>query len=314
MLAIRILQEQGAQVEALNFRTTFACCQETAALAARELGVRHTVLAQEDDYLDVIRRPKYGYGRGANPCVDCRIYMFRKAKDYVDEVGADCVISGEVLGQRPMSQKRRDLDLIAHDAGLEDRLLRPLSALRLPATRVEREGLVDRQRLYGFVGRSRKPLIALARQFGFRQIPSPSTGCALTEPQFATKVHDLVQLNPANQRWDFELLKYGRHIRFDRHTKVVVGRHETENRHLEYLFHESPSCDTALLIPEGFLGPSALLCGEPQRAALDFAASLLRRYGKPPYGDCAMALVHDKSGQFSIPAEPLAEPAEVQTL
>ena len=143
MLAVRVMLEQGIEVEAVNFQTIFTCCRETAAQAAHELGVPLTIISQRDDYLELIRKPRYGYGKGANPCVDCRIYMFELARQLADERDAELVVSGEVLGQRPMSQKRRDLGIIAHQSGLEDRLLRPLSARLLPPTRAERAGMVE---------------------------------------------------------------------------------------------------------------------------------------------------------------------------
>ena len=139
MLAIRLMQEQGIEVEAINFKTIFTCCQDTAAKAARDLGVRLTIIGQEDDYLDLVRKPMFGYGKGANPCIDCRIYMFERARLAMDQLGASFVVSGEVLGQRPKSQKRRDLEIIAFHSDLEDLLLRPLSAKLLPPTRPERE-------------------------------------------------------------------------------------------------------------------------------------------------------------------------------
>ena len=142
MLAIRLIQEQGIEVDALNFKTLFTCCQYASGQAARELGVRLTVIGSDDDYLDLLRKPKYGYGKGAIPCVDCRIYMFEKARQFMDHVEAQFVISGEVVGQRPMSQKRNDLDNIRCEAGLSDLLLRPLSAKVLPPTRPELDGLV----------------------------------------------------------------------------------------------------------------------------------------------------------------------------
>src|SRR5262245_46437463 len=170
-LAIRIVQEQGIEIEALNFRTIFGCCKDEAGQAAQELGIRLTVVGMDDRYLDIIKRPRYGYGKGINPCVDCRIYLFEIARRFMEQTGSSFVISGEVIGQRPMSQKRRDLDIIARDAGLEELLLRPLSAKLMPPTLPERLGLVDRERLYGIEGRSRKELIELARQFGFTDIP-----------------------------------------------------------------------------------------------------------------------------------------------
>jgi tRNA U34 2-thiouridine synthase MnmA/TrmU len=156
MLAIRLMQAQGVEVEAVNFKTLFTCCQDQAGQSARQLGVRLTVIGQDDDYLDLIRRPRFGYGKGANPCVDCRIYMFQKARAFQQQVGADFLVSGEVIGQRPMSQKRSDLDVIAHHGAGSDLLVRPLSARRLPPTLPERAGWIDRQQLFGFTGRSRK--------------------------------------------------------------------------------------------------------------------------------------------------------------
>ncbi len=280
MLAVRIMLAQDVEVEALNFKTVFTCCQDQSATAARDLGVRLTILGQEDDYLDLVKNPMFGYGKGANPCVDCRIYMFEKAKKYMEQTGAHFIISGEIVGQRPMSQKRRDLDIISHHSGLDDLLLRPLSAKRLPPTKPECDGLVDRERLHGFHGRSRKGLIDLAKQFGLKEIPTPSTGCALTEPRFSRKVFDLIEMAPQSRRWDFELLKTGRHFRFDEQTKVIVGRSQQENDYLKYM-HESPEASsTARLHPHSFLGPDVLIVGPVTDSALDFAAGLVLRYAK----------------------------------
>ena len=280
MLAIRLLQMQGVEVEALNFRTTFTCCQNQAAAAAAELGVRLTVVAEQDDYLDVVRNPRHGYGRGANPCVDCRIYMFRLAARWRRESGADMVISGEVVGQRPMSQKKRDLALIAHRARLDDHLLRPLSARLLPPTAAERDKLVDRERLFGFSGRGRTELIALAKKLGLRRIPQPSNGCALTEPRFAAKVHDLLGSEASADRWQFELLRIGRHVRFDRTTKVILGRRADENEQLARMFAQPAAGEATLIVPENFLGPTALVVGPAMEDHFDFAGGLILRYAK----------------------------------
>ncbi len=279
MLAIRIMQAQGIEVEALNFKTMFTCCQDLSAQAAHRLGVRLTVVSQEDDYLELIKDPRFGYGKGANPCVDCRIYMFERAQKFMEQIGADFIVSGEVVGQRPMSQKRRDLDVISHQSGLEDILLRPLSAKLLLPTLPERKGLVDRERLYAFQGRSRKGLIRLAKAYGLDEVPTPSTGCALTEPLFGKKVHDLIQIQVDPQPWDFELVKVGRHFRFNDQTKVILGRDETENQQLEYSHRLPEATSTALLDPESFTGPVALLSGPPTDEAIEFALGLVLRYG-----------------------------------
>ncbi|HEY1602304.1 MAG TPA: hypothetical protein VGG64_22070 [Pirellulales bacterium] len=291
MLAIRILQMQDIEVEALNFRTTFTCCQDQAAEAARELGVKLSVVAEQDDYLDLVRNPRHGYGRGANPCIDCRIYMFRLAGRWMRESGAAMVVSGEVVGQRPMSQKKRDLALIAHRAGLDDYLLRPLSAQLLPLTHPERHGLVDRERLFGFSGRGRTELIALATSLGLRRIPQPSNGCALTEPRFAAKVYDLIGNEATAGRWQFELLKIGRHVRCTGTTKVIVGRRAEENEMLARQFELAGEHPAALLVPYGFQGPTALVVGPAGDEEIQFAGGLILRYAKVDDGVSPTVLV-----------------------
>lgn len=300
MLAIRLMQDQGIAVEAVNFKTLFSCCQETAGRAAQDLGVRITVLGAEDDYLELVKSPRFGYGKGANPCVDCRIYMFQRAYRFMEQVGADFIVSGEVIGQRPMSQKRRDLETISHHSALDDLLLRPLSARLLPPTLPEREGWVDRERLFDFCGRSRKGLIALARKFHFNNIPSPSTGCALTEPQFARKVTDLIQLDPAAGMWDYDLLKLGRHFRLNGNTKVVVGRQKSENDQLEYLHDLPQASSTAVLTPLNFQGPLSLVVGPATPAALDFSGGLVLRYSKFTTDQQPSVMVRTRHQHFPI--------------
>ena len=278
MLAIRILQEQGFEVDALNIRTTFDCCKVPASQAAIALGVRQTVLSVADDYIDVIRHPRYGYGRAFNPCVDCRIYMAKMAERFMRQVGACVVITGEILGQRPMSQKRNDLELITRRSGLEGRLLRPLSAKLMEPTIPEREGLVDREKLYAFTGRRRTELIALAEQLGIRNIPQPSTGCALTEESFAPRVRDLMKSTPAATVWDFELLNIGRHIRLDEGTKVVLGRNAEENAALRAFAARKDASELAQFEPENFIGPDALLVGRATESLQQLIGVLMVRY------------------------------------
>jgi hypothetical protein len=280
MLAVRILQRQGFEVEALNIRTIFECCTPRASQAAAELGVRLTVLSVGDDYLDVIRQPVYGYGKGVNPCVDCRIYMCKMAGQFMHEVGACLVVTGEVLGQRPMSQRRWQVEVIERKSGLEGRLLRPLSAKLLPPTIPEREGLVDREALYDFSGRGRRELARLAEELGIREIPQPSTGCALTQVTFAPRVRDLLAANPDATRWDFELLNVGRHLRIDAQTKAVVGRNEGENAQLVEFFRRPDAPEGALVHPESFLGPDVLLVGPVTEEAVEFAGALILRYAR----------------------------------
>ena len=262
----------------MNIRTPFECCKTPATQAAVDLGIRMTVVSVEDDYLELIRLPAYGYGKGVNPCIDCRIHLTKMGKHFMEQVGACVVVTGEVAGQRPMSQKRWQLDLIAKHSGLMGRLLRPLSAKLLEPTEPELEGLVDRDKLYDFHGRSRTGLIELAGRFGIHAIPQPSTGCPLTETTFAPRVTDLMDHSAGASRWDFELLLTGRHVRIDEATKVVVGRNEKENDMLEWFFERKDASESALLVPGDFLGPNALLVGNVSDRAIDYSAGLLLGY------------------------------------
>ncbi len=306
-LAVCILQMQSIEVEALNFKTMFTCCQDQAGQAARELGVRLTVAAPENDYLDLLKKPQFGRGKGANPCVDCRIYMFRRAKQFMHEVGARFVATGEVIGQRPMSQKRNDLDIIQHHSELDGLLLRPLSALVMRPTIPEKEGWVDRNQLYGFSGRSRKPLMDLAAAFGLKNIPSPSTGCALTDTAFSKKVFDVFAHSPTAGSWEFELLKIGRHFRMDPMTKVILGRRETDNTYLE-LAHRLPDAASSIcLSPTGFRGPVALVVGPESPESIAFAAGLILRYSKDRGDGHQNVILETRTSRRLIKAAPHAD-------
>lgn len=304
MLAIRIMQEQGIEVEALNFKTMFTCCQDLSAQVARDLGVNLTIIGQEDDYLDLVRNPEYGYGKGANPCVDCRIYMFERAKKFMHEIDAQFIISGEVVGQRPMSQKRSDLDTISYQSGLEDLLLRPLSAKLLPPTKPEREGLVDREKLYGVQGRSRKFLIELAHKYNLKDIPTPSTGCSLTEPEFGRKVHDLIQIQVDDKPWDYDALNVGRHFRWNENTKVILGRDHQENLKLEYMHKMEDATSSALIEPLSFKGPTALVTGPANEDSISYALGLVYRYGSTLEDEPNTVRVDAETGSQEMVAVP----------
>lgn len=310
-LAIRIMQEQGFDVDALNVRTTFDCCRVPAAQAAAELGVRLTVLSVADDYLDVLRKPSFGYGKGVNPCLDCRIYMCRMARRLMEEVDACVVVTGEILGQRPMSQKRRDLHIVADESGLSGRLLRPLSAKHLPPTLPEQEGIVDREKLYDFHGRRRRELVELAHRLGIREIPQPSVGCALTEVTFAPRVRDLIEFQPDASRWDFELLNVGRHLRLNAETKFVIGRNAEDNALLQALFTRSDASPSAMMHPETFLGPDVLIVGRVDEQAIAFAGGLMFRWSRSIDAADAQVLLTGKDFRrlIRITPDPAAESA-----
>jgi len=307
MLAVRILQREGFEVEGLHVRTWYHCCQTDAALAAVQLGIRLSVVPAGEDYAEVIRRPRFGYGRGANPCVDCRIYMCRIAKRRMDDASADLVVTGEVLGQRPMSQKRRDLDVIEHHSGLEGRLLRPLSAQLLRPTIAEQQGLVDRRRLCAFSGPGRSGLIQLAAELGIERLPPSSSGCALVHPPFAKRVRELIQLRPNARRWEFDLLRFGHYRWLDPITKLVLGRNEAENDRLAALADSQPDAEWALLEPDDFQGPTALIVGPPSPPALAAAAAEIARRSRRVPADARLRAA-DRAGSRRVELAALTGP------
>ncbi|MBN1911105.1 MAG: hypothetical protein JW818_15265 [Pirellulales bacterium] len=300
-LAVRVMQNQGFEVDALYVRTPFCSGVDDSAAAARSLGIRHTVRDVGEDYVEVLCRPRYGYGSAMNPCIDCRIYMARMAREFMEELGASFVISGEILSQRPMSQKRHHLALVAQRSGLEGRLLRPLCALHLEPTLPELSGEVDRQRLYRFDGRGRRPLLELAEQLGVTVTPTPSTGCALTERSFAPRVQDLIQFTPDPTLWDFALLRIGRHTRLADGAKAIVGRDQQENASLRAMAPQGDPDRTILLEPANFLGPDALLVGPDAQAHVQTVATMIVRHTRqvPEDGPPQVRVTQGKSSTVS---------------
>ncbi len=275
-LAAKLMLEQGIEVAGLYLSMSWGCCEKDKAQAsAQQLGIPLMVLGVGDAYLDVVRKPKYGYGTALNPCVDCRIYMFRIAKRYMEELGAGFVVTGEVLGQRPMSQMRRPLTIIEAESGLEGLLLRPLSAQLLEPTLPELLGIVDRQRLLRIAGRSRQDQLALAQQEGVTEYSTPAGGCLLTDQQFAKKARDLFAHDETPTTKDMELLTIGRHFRIGPSTKILLGRNALENLMLEGHAQEGYTC-----IRPTFPGPAALVVGPWSEEGREVAVSLILQHTK----------------------------------
>ena len=287
-LAIRIMLEQGIEVVALHFRTGFSYIERNRAAgrgpaklsdaerAASMLGVDLEVIDVSDEYLPVVLRPRYGYGSGMNPCVDCRIFLLRKAKAWMEDHGYHFVFTGEVVGQRPKSQMRPSLNTVERESGLRDYLLRPLSAKLLKPTVPEQRGWVDRERLYGIGGRGRKAQIALAEQFGITDYAQPSGGCCyLIDQTYSRRLRDFLDhegaklLNPGQ----VQLLAIGRHLRLSFGRKVIVGRHERENEYLE-----TCGVEGALLQAVDHPGPTTLVPGTPERGEVERAAAITASY------------------------------------
>jgi len=281
-LAARVIMEQGVELEALNFMTVFCTCTNRGATclasqkAVETLGIPLKVFNVSEEYLHVVKHPKHGYGSNMNPCIDCRIFMLKKAKAYMEESGANFIVTGEVLGQRPMSQRKDAMRLIEKEAGLEGFILRPLSARVLPTTIPEKEGWVEREKLLKFQGRSRKPQIELAERFNIHDYPCPAGGCLLTDPGFAKRMKDLMMNDPKFSLNDVHLLKMGRHFRFSHGVKLVVGRNEEENQKIQTFSQEKD----ILLKVSSFPGPLSLLRGKPDEGNIEKAAGITAHYSK----------------------------------
>lgn len=281
-LAARILLDLGIELEALNFLTVFCTCttRGETCLASQKavstLGIPLKVLNVSDEYLSVVKNPRHGYGSNMNPCIDCRIFMMKKAKAYMEATGASFLVTGEVLGQRPMSQRKDTMRLIEKEADLEGFILRPLSAKFLPASIPEKEGWVDREKLLKIQGRSRKPQIQLADQYGIRDYPCPAGGCLLTDPGFAKRMRDLLRYFPDFSLNDVHLLKMGRHFRLSPGLKLVVGRNEEENQKIQTFSDEGDILIRLFRFP----GPLSLLRGETAEGDIEKAAAITARYSK----------------------------------
>jgi len=231
-LAVKAMLDQDLDVEAVIFTTPFCLCDKCAAESVvKKFGIKaHTVFLGQE-YLDLVANPPHGYGSQMNPCIDCRILMMGKAKELAQKLDAKCVVTGEVLDERPFSQTKRAMELIERKAGLEGKILRPLSAQLLPETEFEKSGQVNREKLYSISGRRRLPQMDLAKKWGIKDYPCPSGGCLLTDPRFAERLKDLLDHNKFLKLDDVTLLRIGRHFRVDG-CKFIVGRNEEENQTL----------------------------------------------------------------------------------
>jgi tRNA-specific 2-thiouridylase len=287
-LAVRVMLEQGIEVTALHLRTGFSyeergraagrgpAIPTEAERAAAMLGVPLEIIDVSVEYLPLVLKPRYGYGSGMNPCVDCRIFLLCQAKVWMEQHAHHFVFTGEVVGQRPKSQMRPTLNTVERESGLQGYLLRPLSAKLLPPTVPEQRGWVDRERLHAISGRGRKEQIALARRFGITDYPQPYGGCCyLIDETYSRRLRDLLEREgeAALTPLQVQLLAVGRHLRLPSGRKVVVGRHAQENAYLEIL-----GVTGTLLTTVGQPGPITLVVGEPTREEIELAAHITAGY------------------------------------
>ena len=288
ILAVRVLQEQNIDIVAVCFITPFFGA-ETAKKAAEQLKISLHIADITEKHLEMLKNPKHGYGRNMNPCIDCHALMFNHAGQMMDKLAADFLFSGEVLGERPMSQNKNSLRTVAGESGFGEHIIRPLSALLLPVTKPEEEGIVDRKKLLDIKGRSRKPQLKLVKQFGITYYPGPAGGCLLTDPSFSRRLRDLLENNSASARRDFDLLSVGRHFRINSKIKIIVGRNEIENKKIMLLSLEG---DT-IITPDDVPGPVVII---PHGAGLDdktvkLASSICARYSDAEKGTETMVTV-----------------------
>ena len=295
MLATRVILDQGIHVEGINFFTGFCVEGHTHAIRARDqkkekrnnalwvaeqLGIKLHIIDVIEEYKDIVLNPKHGYGQNLNPCLDCKIFMVNKALAWawMEENQFDFIITGEVIGQRPKSQRKETMPIIARESGADDRLLRPLCAKNLPPTLPEREGWVDREKLFDFSGRNRKPQIALAKELGFDEFSQPAGGCCfLTDKSYSDKLSDLWR-SRGERRYELDdimLLKVGRHLRPAPHFKLIVSREEGENHYLTGYQH-----DFATIRTHSHGGPVTLVDGSPTQDDLVLAARVAARYSQ----------------------------------
>ena len=293
LLAAKVIQEQGIHVEGINFFTGFCVEGHTHAIrkkdrskpkrnnalwVAEQLGIKLHIVDIVEEYKDIVFNPKHGYGANLNPCLDCKIFMVKKAHEWIQENGFDFIITGEVVGQRPMSQRKDTMPVVARDSGADDRLVRPLSGKNLPPTLPELEGWISREKLLGFNGRSRKPQMALAKQYGLEDYAQPAGGCCfLTDAQYSVKLADLWKTRGEKQYEmdDIMLLKVGRHLRPRPHFKVIISREEGEGNFLQGYRKQFINMATT-----SHAGPLALVDGEVNESDLELAARLLARYSQ----------------------------------
>lgn len=275
ILAAKLMLEQGIDVLAVNFSARICMCgckktgESPAQAAAKMLGIKLKTIDITDDFIEIVKNPQHGHGANINPCIDCKIYMLRHAKEMMAETGASFLVTGEVLGERPMSQRRDALNIIEKSAGVKGMLLRPLTAKNLVPTKPELEGIVDRDKLLDMKGRSRKPQIALAKKLGITAYPNPAGGCLLTDPGFAKRARDAMNHNEFNKE-NIALLSVGRHFRVSDNARLVVGRDAAEN---DILLSLAKSDDIILKLKD-YQGPISILRGSHDKEAVKLSASI----------------------------------------
>lgn len=301
-LAVKMMQNQGFEVSAVAIKTPFCDfdCGRGCGFEIREradtLGVNLKTVYLGDEYIEMLKNPKHGFGSGMNPCIDCRSMMFKAAKKHMDEIGADFIISGEVLGQRPMSQHGPALKTIEKESELEGYIVRPLSGALLPKTIPEENGLIKRENLGMIRGRTRKMQLQLAQEYGIENPPNAGGGCLLTDPAFAIRAKDLFSHTDNPTTNDIDLLKIGRHFRLDKTTKLIVGRNQDENNMIKALALPND----IVFYAKDHVGPNTLLRGDNVETHKQISAAITLRYSDAPKETPGIIIVEKANGKSEI--------------
>ena len=313
-LAIKMMQEQGFDVSAVAIKTPFCDfdCGRGCGFEIREraddLNVNLKTVYLGDEYIEMLKHPKHGIGAGFNPCIDCRSMMFDAAKKHMEDIGAEFIISGEVLGQRPMSQHAPALRTIEKESDLVGKIVRPLSAALLPETDPEKNGLIKRENLGMIRGRTRRNQLDMAKKYGIENPPNAGGGCLLTEPQFGIKAKDLFSHTENPTINDIDLLKIGRHFRLDEQTKFIVGRNKDENEMIKAIALPGD----ILLEAKDFVGPVSILRGSNAKEHLKFASSVTLRYSDAPNNKQAIVSIRDNDLVEEIASKSAEEDSYIQ--
>jgi tRNA U34 2-thiouridine synthase MnmA/TrmU len=313
-LAIKMMQEQGFDVSAVAIKTPFCDfdCGRGCGFEIREraddLNVNLKTVYLGDEYIEMLKHPKHGIGAGFNPCIDCRSMMFDAAKKHMEDIGAEFIISGEVLGQRPMSQHAPALRTIEKESDLVGKIVRPLSAALLPETDPEKNGLIKRENLGMIRGRTRRNQLDMAKKYGIENPPNAGGGCLLTEPQFGIKAKDLFSHTENPTINDIDLLKIGRHFRLDEQTKFIVGRNKDENEMIKAIALPGD----ILLEAKDFVGPVSILRGSNAKEHLKFASSVTLRYSDAPNNEQAIVSIRDNDLVEEIASESAEEESYIK--
>ncbi len=305
ILAAMLLRERGIDVTGITFVHPFSTW-EHADEWAKKIGINLIKKEVDDRFFRMVREPKHGYGSNMNPCIDCKIYMMKRAQEHADKNGFDFIATGEVVGERPFSQMKERLIQIEKEAGLSGRIVRPLSGGMLPPTEAEEKGLVKREWFLDISGRGRDSQFALAKSFGIRDFPQPGGGCLLTDPNYARRLAELLEHKEHLEWMDAELLKIGRHFRSGGE-KIVVGRNEEENKRLERVAAKK---NLTWMEVEGFGSPVTILlphARKPGKELIGIGASLTVRYSDAPAGKETNVIIRAGKIKSELKAKSMGE-------